>query len=82
MRLILKFMMSPPGKQDLAINILLNISRSKSNLPMKLVHLIKYDMRNIFLEKSYTKYGVEIVSRSFYKTSKSNIPLDTCFYLI
>ena len=53
--LISKFMTSEPGKQTIAIHILPNISRSKGNQIMKFAKLIKYIMRNIFLEKSYTK---------------------------
>ena len=37
-----------------AIHILPNIS-SKGNQTMKFGQLIEYNMRNIFLEKSYTK---------------------------
>ena len=33
-------------------------------------------MRNIFLEKSYTKYGGETSPRPFSKKSVLNIPLD------
>ena len=45
-------MMSQPGKQKIAIHILLNISRSKRNQTMKFGELIEYNMKNIFLEKS------------------------------
>ena len=44
-------MMSEPGKQLIAIHILLNISRSKGNHTMKSGQLIGYNMRNIFFEK-------------------------------
>ena len=54
-RLILKFMMSQPGKQRIAINIWHNISRSKENQTMKFVQLIEHNVRNVFLQKSYTK---------------------------
>ena len=37
---------------------------------MKFGQLVKYNMRNIFLEKSYTKYGGETIPRSFSKKSK------------
>ena len=50
-------MTSQPGKQTIAIHILPNISRSKGNENMKFGQLIEYNMRNIFLEKSYTKCG-------------------------
>ena len=72
----LKFMTSKPGKQTMAIHILLNISRSESNQPMKFDQLIDYNMRNIFLEKSYTKCGEETIPRSF---SKKRILV--CFFL-
>ena len=54
-RLILKFMKSQSGKKTVAIHILVNISRSKGNQTMKFDQLKEYNMRNIFLEKSYTK---------------------------
>ena len=60
-------MTSQPGKQTIAIHILPNISRSKGNQTMKFGQLIEYNMRNIFLEKSYTKCGGEIISRSFFE---------------
>ena len=50
-----KFMSSQPVKQ--VLRILPNISRSKSGKTMKFGQLVDYDMRNIFLEKSYTKCG-------------------------
>ena len=37
---------------------------------MKFGQLIEYDMRNIFLEKLYTKYGRETIPRAFSKKSK------------
>ena len=37
---------------------------------MKFCQLIEYDMRNIFLEKRYTKYGGATSSRHFSKKSK------------
>ena len=49
--------MSQPGSQTIAIYILINISRSKGNQTMKCGQLIEYNMRNIFLEKSYAKFG-------------------------
>ena len=42
-------------------NILPNISRVKGNPTMKFDQLIEYNMRNIFLEKLYTKYGGETI---------------------
>ena len=43
---------------------------------MKFGQLIEYNMRNIFLEKSYTKCGGEASPRSFYEKSKLSISLD------
>ena len=57
LRLILKLMTSQPGKQATEIHILPNTSRSKGNPTMKIGQLIEYNMRNIFLTKSYTKCG-------------------------
>ena len=57
-------MTSPPGKQIIAIHILLNILISKGSQTMKLGQLIEYNMKNIFLEKSSTKCSREIILRS------------------
>ena len=65
--LISKFMVSQPGKQTIAINILPNISRSKGKQTINFGHLLEYNMRNIFLEKSYTKCGWETSLRPFPK---------------
>ena len=43
---------------------------------MKFVQLIEYNIRNIFLEKSYTKRGREIIPRLFSKKVKLSIHLD------
>ena len=43
---------------------------------MKFGQLIAYNMRNIFLEKSYTKCDGETIPRSFSKKSKLSISLD------
>ena len=59
-----------------AIHILPNISRSEGNQAMKFSQLIEYNMRNIFLEKSYTKCGGETIPRPFSKKSKLSISLD------
>ena len=75
-------MASRPGKQAIAINILLNILRNKSNQTMKFGQLIEYNMRNIFLEKSYTKCGGETIPRPFSEKSKLNISLDQYYKVI
>ena len=53
-----------------------NISRSKGNWTIKFGQLVEYNMRNIFLENSYTKYGGETIPRPFSKKSKLIIFLD------
>ena len=45
----------------MAIYIFPNISRSKGNQAIKYGQLIEYNMRNIFVEKSYTKCGGETI---------------------
>ena len=37
---------------------------------MKFGQLIEYNLGNIFLEESYTKYGGETIPRPFFKKSK------------
>ena len=43
---------------------------------MKFDQLIKYNMKNIFVEKSYTKYAGEIIPRPLSKKPKLSISLD------
>ena len=43
---------------------------------MKFGNLIEYNMRNIFLEKSYTEYGGETRPRLLSEKLKLTIPLD------
>ena len=43
------------GQQITTIYILPNVSRSKGNNKMKFFQLIKYNVRNIFLQKSSGK---------------------------
>ena len=43
---------------------------------MKFRQLIEYKMRNIFVEKSYTKYARETTHRPLSKKSKLSISLD------
>ena len=56
--------------------MLTNISRSKGNQAMKFGQIIEYKMRNILLNKSYTKCGGETIPRPFSKKSKLSIFLD------
>ena len=69
-------MTSQPDKQTIAIHIFPNISRTKFNQTMKLGQIIEYNMRNTFVEKSYTKYAGETIPRPFSKKSKLIISLD------
>ena len=48
----------------------------KATSSMKFGQLIDYSMRNIFLEKSYTKFGGEVSPRPFHKKSKLSISLN------
>ena len=47
-----------------------NISRNKGNQTIKLVQLIEYNMRNIFVEKFYRKRDGQTIPRLFYKKIK------------
>ena len=58
------------------MHILPNLSRSKGNQAMKFGQLIEYNMRNIFIEKSYTKCGGETILSPFSKKSKLSISHD------
>ena len=60
-------MTSQPGKQRVAIHILLNISKSKGNQTMKFDQLLECNMRNLFLKKSSTKCAGETIPRPFPK---------------
>ena len=67
--------MSQNRQQMFTMHVLLNVSRGKGNQSMKFGELIEYNMRNIFIEKSYTKYGGETSPRPFSGKLKS-ISLD------
>ena len=69
-------MMSQPRKQTIVIHVLPNISRSIGNQTMKFGQSKEYNMRNIFLEKSYTKCGRETIPWPLSKKSKLCMPLD------
>ena len=64
-------MTSQPGSQTIAIHILRKIS--KGNQTMKFGQLIEYNMRTIFLEKSFSKWGGETIPRPFSKKSNLSI---------
>ena len=55
------------------MHILCNISRSIHNQTMKFGHLLEYNIRNIFVEKTYPKCGGETIPRPFPKKSKLSI---------
>ena len=60
-------MTSQTGKQTMTVLIMSNILKSKGNQIMKFGQLMKYNMGNIFLEKSYTKCDGETIPRLFSK---------------
>ena len=69
-------MTSQPGNQTIAINILPNISESKGNQTMRFGQLTEYNMRNMFLKKSYTSYSEKTIPRPLSKKSNLSISLD------
>ena len=69
-------MTSQPVYQTIAIHLLPNISRSKTNQATKFGQLIEYNIRNTFLEKSYTKCAGETIPRPLPKKPKLSISLD------
>ena len=75
-RLISKFITSQPGKQTIVIHVVLNILRNKDNQVMKFGQLKEYNMKSIFLKKSYTKDGGETSPRAFSEKLKLRISLD------
>ena len=58
------------GSETIAIHILINISRSKDSQTTKFGQTTQCNMRNIFLEKPYTKWGGETIPRPFYEKSE------------
>ena len=69
-------MTSQPGQQTIAIHILPSSSRSKGNQTMKFGQLMEYNMRNIFFEKSYAKWGGETSPRPFSGNIKLSMSMD------
>ena len=69
-------MASQPGKQTIVIHVLPNILTNKDNQAMKFGQLRECNMKNIFLEKPYTKCGGETSPRSFSEKLILNISLD------
>ena len=74
-----KFLTSQPGQETIVIHMLPNILRSKGNQTMTFSQLTECNMKNIFLEKSYTKCGGETCPRSFSEKLKLSISLDKLF---
>ena len=75
-REISKFITSKPVRQTITIHIIPNISRNKGNQTMKFGQFIYYNIRNIFLEKQYTKCCGKTILRCFSKTSNLSICQD------
>ena len=75
-REISKFITSKPVRQTITIHIMPNISRNKGSQTMKFGQLTYYNVRNIFLEKQYTKCGGKTILRCFSKKSKFSICQD------
>ena len=69
-------MTSQPGKQTIVIHELPNILRNRDNQAMKFGQLREYNMKNISLEKPYTKCGGETSPRPFSEKLKLSISLD------
>ena len=63
-------MTSQPEKQTTEIHVLPSISRNKGNQTIKFGEVIGYYTNNIFLEKSYTKFGGKTIPRHFLKKIK------------
>ena len=76
MRLTSNFMMSHPGQQTIVIHMFPNILRSIDS------QSTECNMRNIFLEKSYTKYGGETSSDPFSEKLKLTKSLDRWFKVL
>ena len=57
------------------MHMLTNISRDQGNQAMKYGQLMEYDMRNIFLEKSFTQSGGDTIPGPFSKKSKLSVTL-------
>ena len=59
-----------------------SISQEIKDQTIKFGQLIEYNMRNISLEKSYTKFGEETIPRSFSEKLKLKISLDQLFKVL
>ena len=75
-RLISNFMASHPEWKTIVIHIMTIIWRIKGNQTITFGQLIGYNLRNIFLEKPYTKFGGETSPRPFFEKLKFTISLN------
>ena len=69
-------MKSQTRKQIIAIYIVSNNWINKDNQVIEFGQLTEYNIRNYFLEISYTKWGGEASPSSFHKKSKLSVCLD------
>ena len=69
-------MKSYTEKRTIVIHISINISRGKDYKTIKFGQLIEDHTKNIYLEKSYRKCGVETSPRTFFEKVKFCIFLD------
>ena len=69
-------MTSQPDKERIVIHLLPNVLRNKDNQAMIYGQQREYNMKNIFLEKPYTKCGGETSPRPFSEKLKLSISLD------
>ena len=72
-KLISKSMTSQPGWQTIAIHTLPDISIGKGNQAMKFGPLTECNMKNIFIEKSYTKCDGGTIPRPLSEKSRLSI---------
>ena len=71
MRVNSKFMTSQAGLQTITLHILPSISRSKGNQAMKFGQFIECNKRNIFLQKTWRKWGRETSSSPLFVFKKA-----------
>ena len=65
-----------PGKQAIAIHILPNISRSKSNRTMKFGQFIEYNVEIFFLKNHTQRLVEKLVTDPFSEKLKTSTSLD------
>ena len=63
------------NKQSQYTSHIAQYQKKKGSQTIKFDQLIKYNMRNTFVEKSYTKSGGKTILRPFSKKSKLSISL-------